>query len=515
MISCRKILDLHLEGISQRTISASTGHSRNTVASVIKTAKARGIHSLTDKMTDSWLNDFLFPEKQAVEKGYYPVDWERVHKELQKKNVTLKLLHFEYATEARIGKKIPYAYRTFTEKYGNYAKKYKTTMPIRRKPGEIMEVDWAGSTLHLKDRATGEKIPVYVFIATLPYSQYSYVEGFIDMKSPSWLTAHIHALEYFEGVPETMVPDNLKTGVTKPLRGEPILQEAYRELADYYHSVIVPSRVRKPKDKASVEGTVGYISRQIIAALRHYPFFHLEDLNHHIFEKLEEINTTAFQKRPGSRRKVFEEEEKPYLRSLPRTRYKMTEWKTAKVQPNYHIQVDRMYYSVPYEYVREQVEIRLTPDLLEFYFKDVRIASHKRLTGDIGQYSTSVEHMPDHHRLYLDHNPQNNRDWAKSVGPSMEVFVDKILEENAEKKALSILSSLRNSAEKHKLTTLEKSVETLLAISSNPTLSVFKSILDRETKKIPSESPGEKSKDLATDYGFVRGAAYFGRGRSK
>ncbi|MFL8938363.1 IS21 family transposase [Rossellomorea oryzaecorticis] len=347
------MLDLHFEGMSQRTISASTGHSRNTVASVIQTAKSRGIQELNDTMTNSWLNDFLFPEKQAVEKGYYPVDWEKVHKELQKKNVTLKLLHYEYATEARLGKKVPYAYRTFTEKYGNYAKKYKTTMPIRRKPGEIMEVDWAGSTLTLQDRATGEKIPVYVFIATLPYSQYSYVEGFIDMKSPSWLTAHIHALEYFGGVPETMVPDNLKTGVTKPLRGEPILQEAYRELADYYHTVIVPSRVRKPKDKASVEGTVGYISRQVIAALRNYPFFHLEDLNHHIFEKLEEIYTTAFQKHPGSRREVFEEEEKPYLRSLPRTRYKLTEWKTAKVQPNYHIQVDRMYYSVLYEYVRE------------------------------------------------------------------------------------------------------------------------------------------------------------------
>lgn len=130
--------------MSQRTISASTGHSRNTVASVIQTAKARGIQSLNDTMTDAWLNDFLFPEKQAVEKGYYPVDWEKVHKELQKKNVTLKLLHHEYATEARLGKKIPYAYRTFTEKYGNYAKKYKTKMPIRRKPGEIMEVDWAG-----------------------------------------------------------------------------------------------------------------------------------------------------------------------------------------------------------------------------------------------------------------------------------------------------------------------------------------------------------------------------------
>ncbi|WP_235715788.1 IS21 family transposase [Alkalihalobacillus hemicellulosilyticus] len=354
-----------------------------------------------------------------------------------------------------------------------------------------------------------------MFIATLPYSQYSYVEGFLDMKSQHWLTAHIHALEYFGGVPETMVPDNLKTGVTKPLRGEPILQEAYRELADFYHTVIVPSRVRKPKDKASVEGTVGYISRQIIAALRNYPFFHLEDLNHHISDKLKEINTTAFQKRPGSRKEVFEEEEKPYLRPLPHTRYKLTEWKTAKVQPNYHIQIDRMYYSVPYEYVREQVEIRLTPDLLEFYFKDVRIASHKRLKGDIGQYSTSVEHMPDHHRLYLDHNPENNRVWSKTIGPSMEKFVSLMLEQNPEKKALSILSALRNIAEKYDPITLEKSVDTLLTISSNPTLSVLKSILDRQNKRIPAESATEKSKSMANDYGFVRGAAYFGKERSK
>ena len=193
------------------------------------------------------------------------MDWEIVHKELQKKNVTLSLLHLEYSLLAREGKKIPYAYRTFCEKYGKYAKKYKLTMPIRRKPGEIMEVDWAGSTLKVTDRSTGEDLTAYVFIATLPYSQYSYVEAFLDMKSANWLIAHIHALEYFNGVPETLVPDNLKTGVTKASRSEPILNEAYRELADYYRIVIVPSRVRKPKDKASVEGTVGHISRQIIA----------------------------------------------------------------------------------------------------------------------------------------------------------------------------------------------------------------------------------------------------------
>lgn len=174
---------------------------------------------------------------------------------------------------------LPYAYRTFCENYGKYAKKYKLTMPIRRKPGEVMEVDWAGSTLQIIDRSTGEKIPAYVFIATLPYSQFSYVEAFLDMKSANWLIAHIHALEYFGGVPETLVPDNLKTGVTKAHREEPLLNEAYREFADYYRTVIVPSRVRRPKDKASVEGTVGYISRQIIAPLRNYQCFHLEDLN--------------------------------------------------------------------------------------------------------------------------------------------------------------------------------------------------------------------------------------------
>src|SRR5699024_788644 len=249
-------------------------------------------------------------------------------------------------------------------------------------------------TLQITDRWNGEMIPAYVFIATLPYSQLSYVEAFLDMKSSNWLIAHIHAFEYFDGVPETLVPDNLKTGVTKALRGEPLLNEAYREMADYYRTIVVPSRVRKPKDKPSVEGTVGYISRQIIASLRYYQCFHIEDLNKRIFKKLEGINTNDFQKRPGSRQKAFEEEEKAHLQRLPQTRYKLSEWKTAKVQLNYHIQVERMYYSVPYDYVREQVDVRLTTDLIEVYFKEARIASHKRLIREIGQFSTHTDHMP-------------------------------------------------------------------------------------------------------------------------
>ncbi len=499
---------MYFEGISQRTISSSTGHSRNTVSGVVQRAKKLGIESLNDTMTNPWLETFLFPEKQAIEKGYFPVDWEEVHKELQKKNVTLTLLHHEYATEAREGGKIPYAYRTFCEKYGKYAKKYKLTMPIRRKPGEIMEMDWAGSTLPIIDRSTGETYPAYVFIATLPYSQVSYVEAFLDMKSPNWLIAHIHAFEYFDGVPETLVPDNLKTGVTKALRSESLLNEAYRELADYYRTVIVPSRVRKPKDKPSVEGTVGYISRQILASLRNYQCFHIEDLNGRIFEKLEEINTIDFQKRPGSRKKVFEEEEKSHLQQLPQTRYKLAEWKTAKVQLNYHIQVERMYYSVPYDYVREQVDVQLTTDLIEVYFKETRIASHKRLNGDVGQFSTNTDHMPDNHQLYLEHNPENNRKWAETIGLPMVQFVSYILEMNAEKKALSMLSTLRNLSTKYTNKELEKATYTLLEISTNPTISVLKGVLDR-SKKRKQKLNIDNHQNNTNDHGFIRGAEYF------
>ncbi|WP_349237168.1 IS21 family transposase [Bacillus sp. REN3] len=500
---------MYFEGISQRTISSSTGHSRNTVSEVVQRAKKLGVESLDDTMTNPWLERFLFPEKQAIEKGYFPVDWEDVHKELQKKNVTLTLLHHEYAAEAREIGKIPYAYRTFCEKYGKYARKYKLTMPIRRKPGEIMEVDWAGSTLHIIDRSTGETIPAYVFIATLPFSQLSYVEAFLDMKSPNWLIAHIHAFEYFGGVPETIVPDNLKTGVTKALRGEPLLNESYRELADYYRTVIVPSRVRKPKDKPSVEGTVGYISRQIIASLRNYQCFHIEDLNQRIHEKLEEINSIDFQKRPGSRKKVFEEEEKSHLQQLPQTRYKLTEWKTAKVQLNYHIQVERMNYSVPYDYVRDQVDVRLTTDLIEVYFKETRIASHKRLKGEVGQFSTITDHMPDNHRLYLEHNPENNRKWAEAIGPSMMQFVSYILEMNTEKKALNILGTLRNLSTKYTDGELERATHTLLEISTNPTISVLKGVLVRG-KKRKQKSSIDHRRNHANDHGFLRGAEYFG-----
>lgn len=205
LIRYRKILELYFSGISQRTISSTVGSSRHTIREVTSRADQKGMTKLTADMSDSWIQEYLFPEKEPTARGYFPVDWEYVHKELMKKNMTLKLLHREYEYTARSSHKIPYSYRSYCYRYADYAKKFKLTMPIRRKPGEIMEVDWAESTLHVFDRDTGEKIKAYVFIATLPYSQYSYVEAFLDMKSASWLTAHIHAFEFFGGVTESIV----------------------------------------------------------------------------------------------------------------------------------------------------------------------------------------------------------------------------------------------------------------------------------------------------------------------
>lgn len=434
-----------------------------------------------------------------------------VHKELQKKNITLKLLHTEYAQRAREGGKIPYAYRTFAEKYGKYAKKYKVTMPIRRKPGEILEVDWAGSTLSLQDRSNGDELPVYIFVATLPYSQYSYVEGFLDMKSASWLTAHIHAFEYFGVVPESLIPDNLKTGVKKAVRSEPILNEAYRELADYYQTVIVPGRVRSPKDKPSVEGTVGFVSRQIIAALRNFQCFDLRELNQQIWKKLKDLNQESFQKRPGSRKLAFDEEEAPRLHPLRIMRLKLSKWRYAKVQLNYHIQIERMCYSVPYEYIQNDVEILLSKELIEIYFKDVRIASHKRLYGEIGQYSTLSERMPDNHRLYLEHTPENSRQWAQTIEPHTEQFVEELFKNGSEKRALNQLMSLRSLGKKYSKDEMELAAQNLLVASNHPTVSIFKTILSRNKKRKRSEKEGTLTQTSTNEnYGFIRGANYFG-----
>lgn len=384
-------------------------------------------------------------------------------------------------------------------------------MPLKHKPGKSLETDWAGATLKLIDRVTGGDIKVYIFVAALPFSQYCYAEGFLDMKSASWLTGHIHAFEYFGGVTETIIPDNLKAGVIKSDYAEPLLNESYRELADYYQTVIVPARVRKAKDKPSVEGAVGFVSRQILASLRNTQCFFLEELNGLIWHKLKELNDEPFQKKHGSRRSVFEEEEVPYLMSLRQPRFQLTEWRIAKVQLNYHIQVERNYYSVPYEYVQCDVEVRLTKNLIEVYFNQSRISSHKRINNKTNQYSTLHDHMPDHHRMYAEHTPGNVKDWAKKIGTNTFDMVVKILDQQVEKRALKILAGIQNLEKKYSTQLIEETSEIIMSITNQPTLATFKTIIKRQADYKKKENLSNVNPALKTneDYGFTRGPDYW------
>ena len=299
-------------------------------------------------------------------------------------------------------------------------------MHLSHKPGEVMQVDWAGDTAAVIDTDTGEIIPAYVFVATLPYSGYSYVEAFFSMNQESWTTAHVNAYKYFGGVTRIIQCDNLKTGVQKHGKDEVVLNKSYQELAEHYGTAILPARVRAPTDKAAVEGTVGIISTFILAALRNRQFLSLLELNEAIWDRLEMFNHKPFQKREGSRTSSFAEE-RLFLCPLPPRPFELATWKVTTVGPNYHISVGRMNYSVPFEYIKQKVDVRLTKATVEVFCGGNRICSHPRLYGRFNQYSTIQEHMPPEHQKYVQWNGERFIHWAGKVGSNTQVAVQAIL----------------------------------------------------------------------------------------
>lgn len=514
MIKYREILRLKAQGLSNRSVASSCGCSRNTVGDVLKRAQELQVSWPFERdITDTELQMLLFPEKNKSDLRKQP-DCEHIHKELAKSGVTLSLLWHEYAEACRHRREIPYSYRQFCRFYHNYATVTKATMRIKRKPGEIMEVDWAGQTAFLKDQITGEAIPAYVFVAALPCSQYAYVEAFLSMNTDNWITAHIHAFDFFGGVTQMVVPDNLKTGIVKASPTDPIINRTYQEMAEYYHTAIMPARVRKPKDKANVEGTVGDISTWIIASLRNEQFFTVNELNKAIREKLLEFNQKDFQKKSGSRQTAFLEEEKFALLPLPASPYELANWKKATVQYDYHILVDKMYYSVPYEYIKYEVDVRTTRKMIEVFYKNFRIASHMRLEGKEGQLSTIPEHMPIQHKQYLHFNRDYFMKWAEAVGPNSLAMVQALLDSyKVEKQALKSCMGLTKLADQYSLERLESACKRAFSYSPRPNLNSIKTILKTGQDKLNSAvhtTTTERAQSEST-HGFIRGAAYYGR----
>lgn len=512
MINYRKILELHDQGISLRGIAASTGNSRQKVTKAIELAKKKGlVCPLDEEMTDKWIESFLFPEKSLEGSGRQLLDFDYIHRELAKPNVTLSLLHYEYEADCRINNKIPYSYRSFSRHYSQYAAKYKATLRIRRKPGEIMEVDWAGSTAFIFDRDSGEKVKAYVFVATLPCSQISYAEATLAMDLQAWISVHNGAYDYFGGVTQIIVPDNLKTGVTTHTRKELVLNPTYKEMANHYDTIIIPARVRAPKDKPSVEGSVGAISTWIIAALRNTHCFTIDELNEEVRKKLDEFNHRPFTRKKGSRFSAFEEEEKFALSPLPATPYKMSEWKTAKVRPDYHISVENMFYSVPYEFISKQVEVKLSERFLEVFFNHMRIASHKRLYGKFGQLATLPDHMPDNHKLYVEQTRESAIEWAEDIGPSTLTVIHFILDTyQTEKLALQSIFSLKKSERRYTKYEIERACKMVVSVTKRPTVKSIQTVL-KNNKKNDAEKELKHNKEVSeNNYSFTRGASYYG-----
>ncbi len=512
MTKHREILRMASLGFSQRNIAESLSCSRMTIAEVVKRARQEKLSwPLPPELSDADLEKILFPHKGRESTRKEP-DYEYVHKELSRKGVTLSLLWSEYCEGCYASGDIPFQYAQYCKGYSKYAHATKATMHIRRKPGGQMEVDWAGQIASVTDSVTGEIYEAYLFVAVLPSSQYAYAEAFLNQNQESWIKAHVNAFSHFGGVPDSIVPDNLKTGVERSNWYSPVINKSYHEMAEHYGTVIIPTRVRKPKDKPNVEGAVGVISTWILASIRNQKHFSIGELNQTIFEKLKAFNERPFQKKPGSRYSVFLDEEKDKLQPLPAMPYELALWKKAIVQFNYHIDVDKMHYSVPYEYIKCQVDIRITSNVIEVFYNGMRICSHPRTYGRPGQYITITEHMPAAHQKYLEWDGKRFIAWAESVGPDTATVIKGILsshkvEQHGYKSCMGVLKL----ADKYSTVRLEAACRRALVYTASPSYKNISSILKTgQDKRTDHKVEEVDHRSSSNQYGFTRGAEYYG-----
>lgn len=508
MTDYREILRLRSLGFNHSQIATSTGVARQTVITTLTRAIAIGLDwNDAEGLSDRELLQRLIPPADTKPVFKMP-DYGYVHREMSKPGVTLQLLWFEYCDGCRTVGDTPYQLTQFKKYYRDYVIQNKATMHINRKPGEIFEVDWAGQAAGIVDSDTGDLINAYIFVAALPYSGYSYVEAFLSQGQEAWIAAHVNAYTFFGGATRILVPDNLKTGVTKHTKTEVILNRSYQELAEHYGTAVIPARVRTPKDKATVEGTVGIISSFILAAIRNQRFFTLHELNEAIKERLYTFNHKPFQKKDGSRAILFAEE-RQFLLPLPSAPYELAVWKVATVAFNYHIYADEQYYSVPFEYIKREVSVRMTRNVVEVFFEGSRICSHIRLYGRRGQYSTAEAHMPPNHQQYIQWNSERFRDWAAKIGANTTAMVELILATyKVEQQGYRACMALLKLSDQYSAQRLEAACTKAFFYTPRPSYKSIQTILKAGQDK-PVEEPQPQSSDK---HGFTRGADYYGKG---
>lgn len=519
-IKAKLVLQLRAEGLSGRAIAASQRISRNSVAAVLEAADAAGVDwdDIAER-PEAEVYALLFPGRGEHESVYAQPDFEAVHRELSRVGVTLKLLHGEYLDACAAAGSPAMGYDRFCKSYQHHVLVAGLASRVGHKAGQSVEVDWSGPTMELVDPATGELTRVYLFVGCLPFSRYAFVEPTVDMKQESWLRAHVAMFEAFGGSVPRIVPDNLKTGVINhPAEGEIVLNDAYREMAAHYSAAVLPGRIRKPKDKDSVENTVAHVATWIIAGLRDRQFTAIAELRAAIRERVVAYNAEPFQKRAGSRNTVFEVEERSLLRPLPAVPYEISRWLYGRrVARNGHVTFGKNFYSVPYTHVGAKVDLRITDTMLEAYRGCQRLASHLLAPQSaVNEYRTHDADLPAGGG-YRQWDPHRVRDWATRIGPNVVIVVERIFEsvpvaEQGLDPALAVLRLTRRYSGER----VEAACRLALAGRvRSPRYAHLRPILETGQDKTSGTTQSPRATPAEEPGGYVRGASYYAAGGTR
>jgi len=423
----KEILRLkHACGLSKREIARSCNVARSTVADYLMRARAAGVNwPDAAELTETQLEARLFPTEHLPSSVHRPPpDCEYIYNQLRRYrnvNLTLTQLWLEYREKHPDG----YQYTQFCEYYRRWRDKLDYCMRQEHRAGEKVFIDYSDG-LVIVDLATGELIPTQLFIAVWGASNYTYAEASLSQTLPNWIGSHVRGFQYFGCVPRMLVPDNLKSGVNDPCFYEPEMNPTYAEMAENYGCAVLPARPRRPRDKAKVEVGVLIAQRWILAVLRQRTFYSLAELNVAIRECLERLNTRPMRRVGKSRRELFETIDRPHALPLPERPYEYAEWLKAKVNIDYHIEVDHHYYSVPFRLLRQRLDVRLTATTVEAFHKGERVVAHAR-SYVRGGHTTLKEHMPSEHRKYAEWSPSRFIQWASKTGAATAQLVEKIM----------------------------------------------------------------------------------------
>jgi len=507
----KQVLELTNQGLSARDISKILAVSRNTVSNIKKFFDSCDM-SMDEllMMNDDDIYHMLYPEKFRQSKKYVPVDYGYVLSELSKVGVTRYMLWEEYSKKCKEQDLKPCCYATFTQGLKKYQVKKNYTSEIKHKAGEIVEVDWSGPVMHYYNKDTNKEHIAYLFVATLPYSQYTFIKATDSMNQKDWISCNVSMLEFFEGIPLQIVCDNLKTGVVShPKHGDIVLNDIYLSFGEHYQIAILPASVRKPKQKASVEGSVGKIARKIIGMLRNKTFNSLNELNKEILDALKELNEKPFQKRNGSRKIIFETEEKPYLRPLPLMKFEIYEWEYHhKVGADSHIWFKKNQYSVPFQYIENYVDIQYDNRKINIFYKGNMIASHDIVSAGMKNIKrTNEEHLP--YKLPVKDNLKSLKEKAKSIGTYTLQACEKIIDYcSVKNQAIPKIKSILSLAEMYSDEALEKACNQVIKDGYYINYDIVKSYAKRYVKTT-NEKRNKKEVNQSKSTGIIRGSEYY------